>query len=167
MKKLFLAGCAVLAGWATPVHAQQATFKEKQGDWSVYAYDAGAKKICFTVAQPRSKKPTNVKRDPVYFYVSNWPKAKVTNEISVKMGYPLKPGVPAEIKIGDKKFAMFTKAEGAYVEKAAVEQQVVAAMKAGTTMVIQGRSTRGTLTTDEYSLVGISKALETSAKACK
>ena len=47
------------------------------------------------------------------------------------------------------------------------EQKVVAAMKAGSTMVVQGRSTRGTLTTDEYSLNGITKALEAVTKACQ
>lgn len=157
----------MLAGLAAPALGQTAAFKEKHGDWSVYAFAGGAKKTCFSVAQPRSKKPKNVKRDPIYFYVSNWPKDKVTNEISVKMGYPLKLGVDATIKIGDKSFTLFTKGEGAYIEKTAVEQQVVAAMKGGATMVVQGRSTRGTLTTDEYSLTGISKALDAAAKACK
>lgn len=167
MNKLFWAGFVVLAILATPAFAQTATFKEKSGDWSVYAYDAGGKKTCFAVALPRSKKPKNVKRDPIYFYVSDWPKDKVTNEISIKMGYPLKPGVDATIKISDKSFKLFTKGEGAYIEKADVEKRAVAAMKGGATMIVQGRSTRGTLTTDEYSLTGISKALDAAAAACK
>lgn len=167
MNKLFRAGFAALAVMGAPAYAQTAKLVETQGDWAVYAHDNGGKKTCFVVAKPRSQKPTNVKRDPVYFYVSNWPKDKVSNEISIKMGYPLKPDVPAEIKIGDKTFEGFTKGEGAYIEKAAVEAQVIEAMKAGATMVVQGRSTRGTLTTDEYSLSGITDALGASAKACQ
>lgn len=167
MNKLFWAGTVLLVACAVPAQAQTAKFIEKQGDWSVYANDAGGKKTCFATAQPRDSKPKNVKRDPVHFYVSSWPKDKVTGEISIKMGYPLKPGVPATIKIGDKSFEGFTKGEGAYIEKTSVEAQVVGAMKAGSTMVVQGRSTRGTLTTDEYSLSGISKALEAVDKACK
>jgi len=167
MNRLFWAIVIVIAISAPPALAQKADFKEKSGDWSVYAHDSGGKKTCFAAAQPRSKKPKNVKRDPIYFYVSNWPKDKVSGEISIKMGYPLKPGVPGTIKIGDKSFKLFTKGEGAYIEKADVEKQAVAAMKGGTTMVVQGRSTRGTLTTDEYSLTGISKALDAVAAACK
>ena len=91
----------------------------------------------------------------------------MVNEISIKMGYPLKAGAPAKIKITAKSFTLFTKDEGAYVEKTAVEKQVVTAMKAGAVMVVQGRSARGTLTTDEYSLTGFSKALDGAAKACK
>ncbi len=167
MNRYFWAGFLAIAVSAPPALAQNATFKEKSGDWSVYDYNAGGKKVCFTAAQPRSKKPKNVKRDPIYFYVSDWPKDKVSGEISIKMGYPLKPGVAAEIKIAAKSFKLFTKGEGAYIEKADVERQVVAAMKAGATMIVQGNSTRGTLTTDEYSLAGISKALDAAAAACK
>ncbi len=167
MNKRVWAGLLVAAGLTAPALGQTAAFKEKFGDWSVYANAGGAKKTCFAVAQPRSKKPPNVKRDPIYFYVSNWPGDKVSGEISVKMGYPLRPGEDATIRIADKTFKLFTKGAGAYVEKADVEKQVVAAMKGGATMVVQGRSTRGTLTTDEYALTGITKALDAAAAACK
>ena len=167
MKKLFWAGFILVAGLGLPAYGQTANQVAKFGDWAVYAHDASGKKTCFAVAKPRSSKPKNVKRDPIFFYVSNWPKDKVSNEISIKMGYPLKSGESAQIKIAAKSFKLFTKAEGAYVEKADVEKQVVAAMKAGAVMVVQGRSSRGTLTTDEYSLTGITKALEGAAKACK
>jgi len=167
MNKLFGASIAMVVLLAAPALAQTAKFIKKHGDWSVYANDAGGKKTCFVVAQPRDSKPKNVKRDPIYFYVSNWPADNVTGEISIKMGYPLKPGVPLEIAIGDNKFEGFTKGEGGYVEKAADEAKVAAAMKAGSVMVVQGRSTRGTLTTDEYSLSGVTDALNAAAEACK
>ena len=167
MIKLTGACLALLVGLGLPTLAQAANFIEKHGDWSVYAHEAGGKKTCFTVAKPRSTKPRNVRRDPIFFYVSDWPADNVKNEISIKMGYPLRATVPVEIKIAANSFKLFTKDEGAYVEKAADEQKVVAAMKAGATMVVQGRSTRGTLTTDEYSLSGITKALEAVAKACQ
>lgn len=167
MKQLIWAGFAMIFCAAAPAYGQTAEFVEKKGDWSVYAHDAGGKKTCFVVAQPRTQKPENVKRDPIHFYVSNWPADNVTGEISVKMGYPLKPGIPVEIDIGGAKFQLFTKGEGAYVEKTEDEKKVVEAMKAGVTMVVQGRSTRGTLTTDEYSLNGVTDALASSAKACQ
>ncbi|MDA7946510.1 MAG: invasion associated locus B family protein [Hyphomicrobiaceae bacterium] len=167
MKKLSRAFIAMLVGLGMPAIAQSANFIEKHGDWSVYAHEAGGKKTCFAVAKPRSSKPKNVRRDPIFFYISDWPADKVVNEISIKMGYPLRSTVPVEIKISGKAFKLFSKDEGAYVEKTADEQQVVTAMKAGSTMVVQGRSTRGTLTTDEYSLSGISKALEAITKACQ
>ncbi|MGZ8996253.1 MAG: invasion associated locus B family protein [Rhodospirillales bacterium] len=40
------------------------------------------------------------------------------------------------------------------------------AMRAGRQMVVKGTSTRGTLTTDTYSLNGFSTALQSIDKAC-
>jgi len=39
-------------------------------------------------------------------------------------------------------------------------------MKTGSTMKIQGKSARGTSTSDVYSLKGLSDALERAAKEC-
>ena len=135
-------------------------------DWSAYTSTGTAKKVCFVVSQPKSKAPKGVKRGPVYFYISHYPADKVQNEISIKMGYPLKPN-PVEAKIGTAVFKLFTKEEGAFVEKKADENKLVEAMKGGNELVVQGRSTRGTLTTDRYSLNGLSAALGRIANDCK
>lgn len=155
---------AALSG--SPVFAQQAKFLKKHGAWSSYVSSGTAKKTCFAVAQPHEQTPKGVKRDPAYFYISHYAADKTRNEISIKMGYPLKSGVPAEIAIGEKKFTLFTKGEGAFVEKKATENAIVAAMRAGNTLTVQGRSSRGTLTTDKYSLNGISAALDNIAREC-
>lgn len=162
-----IAAFAVAVLVSVPALAQEAKQLEKSGDWAVFAHGAGAEKICFVVSQPKSQKPDGVKRGPVYFYVSSWTKDKVKDEISVKMGYPLKANVPAEIAIGSDKFELFTKDEGAYLESKDKEKALLDAMKKGSTMVVQGRSERGTLTTDEYSLGGVSAALERGAKECQ
>jgi hypothetical protein len=44
---------------------------------------------------------------------------------------------------------------------------LVDALKAGSKMVVKGTSRRGTNTIDEYSLAGISAALDSVAKACQ
>ena len=45
--------------------------------------------------------------------------------------------------------------------------KLLAAMKRGNTMIVTGTSSRGTLTTDRYSLSGITAAIEAIGKACK
>ena len=149
-----------------PVSAQTAKFLERFDDWSVYVNDQPGKKICFAIAEPKDKKPKNVKRGPIYFYVSHWPGDQVKNEISVKIGYPFRPGSSATVTIGKAKFKLFTKEEGAFVQDQAKEKQLVDAKRGGNLMIIQGRSKRGTLTTDRYSLKGISAALDRVAKEC-
>jgi invasion protein IalB len=149
----------------TSALAQDVKLLETFRDWSVYAA-TGNPKVCFAVSKPTSSNPSNVKRGPILFYISQWPEDKVVNEISVKMGYPFSEGAKATVTVGSAKFELFTKDEGAFVEKPDEETKLIEAMKAGNSMKIDGTSSRGTKTSDAYSLLGISDALARVAKDC-
>jgi invasion protein IalB len=82
------------------------------------------------------------------------------------MGYPFSPGAKTTVTIGSAKFELFTKDEGAFVEKPETEAEIIAAMKTGNNMKIDGKSSRGTATSDVYSLNGLSDALDRVAKEC-
>jgi hypothetical protein len=62
---------------------------------------------------------------------------------------------------------MYTKDQGAWVDNPAEETRFINAMKGGSTMVITGTSRRGTVTTDTYSLKGISAALKRIDGECQ
>ena len=74
-------------------------------------------------------------------------------------GYNLKEGSKVSVTIGDKKFSMFTKGKSAWVENAAEEPVLIAAMKGGSDMKVQAQSGRGNKTSYAFSLKGISAAL--------
>lgn len=165
MRRAVRAACVVLTLITTSAIAQEVKPLKKYKDWSTYSA-AGSPKVCFAVAQPKSIKPKGVRRGPIYFYISHYPGDKVADEISVKMGYPFPAGNKVTVTIGSDKFELFTKDEGAFIEKTADEGRLVEVMKAGSSMKVQGRSARGTNTTDTYSLGGISDALARIAKEC-
>jgi invasion protein IalB len=157
--------CAILAISVTPAFAQEVSLLEKFKDWSAYAA-TGSPKVCFAVAKPAQSNPKKAKRGPIFFYISRWPAENVANEISVKMGYPFADGAKVKVTVGTAKFELFTKDEGAFVEKPEMETKLIEAMKTGTTMKIDGKSVRGTATSDIYSLSGLSDALDRVAKEC-
>ncbi len=166
MRRAVRATCVIVAMATTPALAQDVTLLEKFKDWSAYAA-AGTPKVCFAVAKPKAMLPkTGIKRGPVFFYISRWPADNVTNEISVKMGYPFGPGAKVTVTVGTAKFELFTKDEGAFVEKPEMETKLVDAMKTGSSMKIDGKSARGTATSDTYSLDGLGDALDRAAKEC-
>lgn len=136
-------------------------------DWAAYSYSDSRGKVCYAATQPKDSLPKGANRDPIFFMISTRPTEKVANEVSVLVGYPLKPDSKVSVAIGDKTFTLFTKEDGAWVENVSDEAVLVNAMKAGANMVIKGTSRRGTNTTDTYSLAGISAALDSVAKACK
>jgi len=139
--------------------------------WSVYASGSGKDRVCYALAQPKSNTPKTVKRDPIFFLISTWPKRNVLNEPSVVPGYPYKDGAKAGVQVGSDKFEFFTKNDGtnggAWMDSAADEKRLIDAMQRGQTMIITGTSARGTLTRDEYSLAGISAALDKVKATCK
>ena len=80
------------------------------GIWGAYTASPGGKKVCFALAKPSASEtnPPNRPRNPVYMFISTRPGDKVTNEISLVVGYPFKTGTEATAQVGGSKFALYT-----------------------------------------------------------
>ena len=168
-RTLFTAGSLVAAAMlAAPAHAATSigTFKQ----WGAYTSSDSNGKMCFVASQPQSSKyqPDNVAaRDPVFFMITSIPAKNIRNEASTIIGYPFADNVKVTVEIdGGSKFTMFTDKDSAWIENPAQETDLITAMKSGTRMIVTGKSRRGTLTTDTYSLSGITAALDAMSKEC-
>lgn len=139
------------------------------GNWGAYVAMPNGKKVCFALAKPSSSKtnPPNRPRDPAYAFVSTRPSEKVTNEVSIMIGYPLKPGADSILEIGKAKYAMYAQGDGLWIKNAAEEDRMVDAMRKGADAVVTGVSSKGTESTDTFSLKGLSQALDKLAQDCK
>jgi invasion protein IalB len=85
----------------------------------------------------------------------------------VIVGYPQRANGDTSATVGNSSYAMYTQNDGAWVKNAAEESQLVDAMRKGSDLVIKSVSTRGTKSTDTYSLKGVSEALDKVAAECK
>jgi len=150
---------------------EKPTLLDSFRDWHVYSVGAGAERLCYALSQPKQMNPANVTRDSVFILISTWPGRKVRNEPSVVPGYQYKAGTKVQVQVGSDKFELFTKndgsAGGAWLENPADEKRLIDAMKRGAEMSVTGTSSRGTLTRDNYSLAGISAALDKVDASCK
>ena len=157
------APAAAVAGGVKP------TLLGQYGDWGAYTASPGGKKICFTIAKPSSSEtnPPNRPRNPAYMFISSRPADKVSNEVSIIIGYPFKANSEATVDIGSTSFALYTQQDGAWIKNAADEAHMVEAMRAGQSAVVKGMSAKGTRTTDTFSLRGLSQALDRTDQDCK
>jgi invasion protein IalB len=170
------AACLAVPSWtvAQPKPASptaQATLLGQYGDWGAYAATPGGQKVCFALSKPTasSDNPPNRRTaaNAVYMFISTRPAEKVSNEISMLVtGYVFKPNSEASVAVGGTTFAMYTQNDGAWIKNAADEAKMLETMRKGGDVVIKATTSRGTQTTDTFSLKGISEAVDRASQDC-
>ena len=165
------------------------------GDWNVFVGEAGKGRICYTLAQPKSRDPASLKRDPGYAFISDRPAEGVRNEVSFIMGFDVaggadateakldpKPGEKPETKsdaksktpagpapvalVDETSFEMLPKGGNLWVKNAAKEGALITEMRKGVKLVIKAASLRGHQSIDTYSLGGFAQAMDRLQKEC-
>jgi len=132
-------------------------------DWAAYTYNNGKSKVCYIVSQPKDSNPKGLNRDAVFFLVTHR-----RNEVNTIIGYPFRKGSTTSVTIDKASaFKFFTSGDGAWAGSKDADGKVVRAMKAGTSMVVVGRSGRGTRTSDRYSLAGVTAAMKKIDEVCQ
>jgi hypothetical protein len=151
------------------VGGAEPTLIGQYGTWGAYTATPNGRKVCFALAKPSSSKtnPPNRPRDPAYAFVSTRPAEKVVNEVSIMIGYALKPGSESSLEVGGSAYAMYTQGDGLWIKNAAEEEQMVNAMRKSAEVTVKGVSAKGTETTDVFSLKGLAQALDRLAQDCK
>jgi hypothetical protein len=139
------------------------------GTWGAYTATPNGKKVCFALAKPSSSKttPSGRPRDPAYAFISTRPAEKVTNEVSIMIGYPLKPGSESTLEVGGARYAMYTQGDGLWIKNAAEEERMVDALRKSADVTVKGVSAKGTETSDTFALKGLAQALDRLAQDCR
>ena len=136
--------------------------------WGTYVYQQSGKKTCYILAAPipNSMKPATIDHGDNYFLISQKPGENVAFEPQFIAGYNMQENGKVVVTIDSKPFSMFTRGKSAWLENAAEEPALVAAMKNGKAMSVAAKSGRVNATSYEFSLKGVTKAL-TQIQACK
>ena len=150
---------------AGPDGAHGPQLVSQYGEWGAYVASPKGK-ICYVLAEPKSRKP-KLNRDPGYIFITTRPAENVRNELSVVAGFPLKEGADATLSVGGMDFPLYTKGDSAWLKNAAEEAKLIEALRKQRDLTVKTTSTRGNVTTDHYSLSGISQALDRIAQECK
>ena len=136
------------------------------GDWGAYTAQSGKAKTCYALGKPKERAPAGLKRDPGYVFISNRPGESVKNEVSIVMGFEVKPESAPKAEIGPTSFEMVAKGANLWLKNAAQETQFVEALRKGQRLVVKAVSKKGNPTTDSYTLPGVLPALDRIGKAC-
>jgi invasion protein IalB len=134
--------------------------------WTAYTYTEGGNKVCYVAGQPTKSEPANAPRKRVSALVTHRPSEKAVNVVSFIAGYPYKEKSEAEVDVDGKKYKLFTNSDTAWALDSKEDKEVVEAMEKGKQLTIKGSSSKGTATTDTYSLAGFKEAMALIDKSC-
>jgi len=138
------------------------------GVWGVFATDSQAGRSCFALARPKEMLPANLPRGQAYLFITSRPKENVRDEVSFRLGFVPKDGADAQLSVGKGSFIFVTKAQdsAAWLKKAQDGAPLIELMKKTPQMTLKTTSKRGNALTDNYTLTGLSQALDQVKKAC-
>jgi invasion protein IalB len=143
-------------------------------EWSAFVDGSGNSRECYIISLPKKEEGKYTRRDDAYTVVTHRKKDKTFGQVSVEAGYTYKRGSEVDVDIDGKDFKLFTTYRDGSKTKVGSnawayvggDAELVAAMKGGAKMVVKGTSSRGTLTTDTYSLSGFTAAYKAISRAC-
>ncbi len=176
MNSLKLAGiaafAAMIAGSATAQDTQESTNRvAAKTDWSVFVEDDP--KECWGVSTPkdstaeRDAKPVSVNRGDILLFVTFRPDTGAAGEVSFTGGYAFKTGSTVTARVGQSSFELYTDGEWAWPASEGDDAKLVTALKRGSEAVLTAVSERtGTQTTDTFSLMGFTAAMEEAETRC-
>jgi hypothetical protein len=139
------------------------TFK----DWQAHSYKEGGKLVCTMFSVPKSSEGDYTKRGDVFAFVTHRPAHNRVDEVSVNIGYTFKKSAPVDVVISGTTHELFSDRSTAWTRDGKSDRALVRAMRAGAEMIVKGVSSRGTRTTDTFSLSGFSAAHNAINNACK
>ncbi|MEE2565299.1 invasion associated locus B family protein [Hyphobacterium marinum] len=146
--------------------AQTPTSRGSFSDWHVFTVESDRGLVCYALTQPTDSTPSNVDHGEIFFIVSTWASGAAEEQPRFAAGYVLRPDSPPTARVGSDRFPMFVTESDGFIEDRQDERRLVSAMRRGATMRVEATSQRGTATAYEFSLSGVTAALERVESLC-
>lgn len=138
----------------------------RYGDWSAYTLSDGGKKVCYMASQPIRAEGNYKQRGDVFALITHSQAENTADVFSYIAGYSYKADSDASVMIDGKKYDLFTQDDTAWARDTSTDKKLAAAIRSGSKMIVKGTSSRGTETTDTYSLKGTTAAYGAISREC-
>jgi hypothetical protein len=163
MRRWLLPLCALLLP-ATPARAADSL--GVFGGWGAFRDRGGDKGEgrCYAIAEPDRSSAGGSER--AFAAVGSWSKNGVRGQLYLRLSRPPADGGRVYLSIGERRFALVSGAGQAWAQDARMDGAIIAAMRAATTMSVEGKARNGRGFYDLYVLKGAATAMDAAALAC-
>lgn len=149
---------ALFALAAGPAAAQSVQALGEFRDWAAYTASDSTGQVCFAMSKPTEVSPPVDGYTQAYLYLTNRPGEGVANEVNLVAGFNFAPDQPATLSVGGQKFDLFTQQDAAWLLDSTQNDNLAGALRAGSTVVIEGTTDKGILVSETFSLSGATAA---------
>ncbi len=156
-----------VATLAEPALAQSVQLLGDFNSWSAYATSDGTGKICFVLSKPTNVAPEPDGYDQAYLYLTHRPADNIHNELNLVAGFDFAPGSDATLTIGGRDYQLFTSGDAAWLQDPGQSQNVAGAMRAGSSLTIEGTAAGGGAVKESFSLSGVTAASRAIDDECR
>lgn len=134
--------------------------------WSSYAASEGAGAVCFAMTKPTSVQPEPDGYSQSYLYITNRPGENVANEFNLVAGFAFQPDSMATVTVSGQSFNLFTQNDAAWLDDAAQSDALASAIRAGSSLSVEGTTAGGIKVVQTFSLSGATAASQSASSGC-
>jgi len=145
--------------------AAEPSLQGAYGDWSLYNFQENGGPVCYLASRILKSSDSVPGRQASYILITNRPAEGKKGVVSIVAGYSYQDSSTVTVAIGRKQFHLFTDHDTAWAEDSN-DPQIVAAIRGGSTVNVNGRAKDGPVITDNFSLKGIGQALAALDQSC-
>jgi hypothetical protein len=127
-------------------------------DWTAYTATESTGPVCFALSKPTEVTPSPDDFTEAWLYLTNRPSESVRNELNVVAGFIFAADTPATATISGQTFELFTDKDAAWLLDPNQNDNLAGALRAGSSVVIEGTSDKGIRITETFSLSGATAA---------
>lgn len=146
--------------------AQQVRLLGEHRAWSSYGASDASGAVCFAMTKPESVTPTPDGYSQAYIYITNRPAENVSNEFNLVAGFAFQPDSRATVTVGGQSFNLFTQNDAAWLDDAGQSDALASAIRAGSSMTVEGTTAAGIKVVQAYSLSGATAAQQSIGAEC-
>jgi hypothetical protein len=163
----FIVAVGMLCWLTAPAAAQEVKVIGTYGKWVAHTYMENGQAVCFMSVKPEKSEGNYKARGEVSLMITNRPAERAFDVVSLVAGYPYQPDSDVAVTIGGKRFNLFTNSERAWARDTQTDKALVQLMVKSNAVTAKGTSSRGTVTTDTFSLSGFTAAHKAITDTCK
>jgi hypothetical protein len=138
--------------------AQSVKLLGEYRDWTAYTATESTGPVCFALSKPTEVTPSPDDFTEAWLYLTNRPSESVRNELNLVAGFTFAPDTTATATVSGQSFELFTDKDAAWLLDANQNDNLAGALRAGSTVVIEGTSDKGIRITETFSLSGATSA---------